>query len=58
MPEPVVYLLFALGAVLVIGGFAKPRRSDSAVKKIDLRVETDFVLVSTNTAEPASFLAR
>ena len=39
MPEPVVYLLFALGAVLVIGGFAKPRRSDSAVKNVDLRVE-------------------
>ncbi|MCH8892759.1 MAG: hypothetical protein IIB32_04590 [Chloroflexi bacterium] len=38
MPQPVVYLLFALGAVLVMGGFAKPRRFDSALKMIDLRI--------------------
>lgn len=39
MPQLVVYLLVALGAVLVIGGFAKPRRFDSTVKMIDLRIE-------------------
>jgi len=38
MPQPVVYLLFALGAVLVMGGFAKPRRFDSALKMTDLRI--------------------
>ncbi|MCH7737512.1 MAG: hypothetical protein IH872_08950 [Chloroflexi bacterium] len=38
MPDSAVYLLFALGAVLVIGGIARPHRLGNAVKTPDLSI--------------------
>ena len=39
MPESVAYLLFAVGAVLVIGGFTKPQMISGAENTTDLRIE-------------------
>lgn len=39
MPESVAYLLFAVGAVLVIGGFTKPQMIDGAENTSGLSIE-------------------
>ena len=38
MPEAVAYLLFALGAVLVVGGIVRPHRLGNAARPEDLRI--------------------